>query len=422
MQLVGARNLAVLTFGMLLAASLTVSPAHAEARASSNQLPADPVTSSGMPVAAGVVTSASGAAMGGVTVDLYAWPSDAVLQALKPGEQVPATLLATATTSTVGKYLLKVPAAQLKAAAVESGYANLEIFSPVGGFWFFSYQTGSLPARPSAPVTVNLGGKQSPPSCGTTPQHRPYFFTGFQILRHMRPAWAVVGQGYIIRQTRTAGDTLTFKYDQGSSHSQSSTLGVGISGHGISAGYQSTGTHVSTATRSESYAPAHGNAWFRTEFKVGQYRGICYGPAHDSNIPNQNQRHCPKTITDQQGALHYVHKCFWLVKSIGWFGGTSTVVPKHSPSTPAQFCASHEANSGFGGDFGKAVQWSGGFQLGAADGLKGVTVNVSFNGSAQTGYDANDHMAFHFNHKGYLCGTNGSESSAAQLVQRSNKP
>lgn len=92
--------------------------------------------------------------MPGVTVDLYAWPSDAVLLALKPGHLVPTTLLATATTSSAGKYMLRVPAAKLKAAAVESGYANIEIFSAVGGFWFFPYQTDSLPGRPSAPVTV----------------------------------------------------------------------------------------------------------------------------------------------------------------------------------------------------------------------------------------------------------------------------
>jgi hypothetical protein len=40
---------------------------------------------SGMAVAAGTVTSASGGAMPGATVDLYAWPSDAVLKVMKPG-------------------------------------------------------------------------------------------------------------------------------------------------------------------------------------------------------------------------------------------------------------------------------------------------------------------------------------------------
>src|ERR1700678_2813086 len=42
-------------------------------------------------VAAGTVTNASGTTMTGQTVDLYAWPSDATLQALKPGQFVPTT-------------------------------------------------------------------------------------------------------------------------------------------------------------------------------------------------------------------------------------------------------------------------------------------------------------------------------------------
>jgi hypothetical protein len=378
-------------------------------------------SSSAAMVATGTVTSASGTAMPGAEVDLYAWPSDAVQSGLTPGETVPTTLLATATTNQAGQYALQVPAAKLKAAAVASGYANLEIFSAVGGFWFFSYQTDMLPTRPSAPVIVNLGGKKKPPSCGLTPQHRLYFFTSFKFLRKKANAWAVVGQGYILKK-KTKGDVLTFLYTKGSSHMQTSSLGIGISGKGIDAGYNASGTTISTAVRSEDYAPAHGSAWFRTLFKTGQFRGICYGPANDSNIPNQNQKHCPKTITDKQGAVHYVHKCFWMVKSTGWFGGTSTVVPSKAPGTPAQNCAPHEADSGFGGDFGKAKEWSAGFEVGVADGLKGVDGKVTFDSSAQTGYDSNDHMHFHFNHKGYLCGTNGSESSAAILVQRYNKP
>jgi hypothetical protein len=128
-----ARNPATLTFGILLAASLTVSPAHAGARSSNS---ASTVAAAGMAVAGGTVTSASGAAVPGVAVDLYAWPPDAVLKEMNPGALVPTTLLATATTSSAGRYMLKVPAAKLKAAAVESGYANLEIVSAVGGIWF----------------------------------------------------------------------------------------------------------------------------------------------------------------------------------------------------------------------------------------------------------------------------------------------
>jgi hypothetical protein len=51
-----------------------------------------------------------------------------------------------------------------------------------------------------------------------------------------------------------------------------------------------------------------------------------------------------------------------------------------------------------------------------------VNLTASFNGSAQTGYDTDAVMDYHFGHAGYLCGTNGSEATAAILVQRGNKP
>jgi hypothetical protein len=50
---------------------------------------------SGVTVAVGTITGPGGAAMPGVRVDLYAWPTDAVLSAMRPGQAVPRTLLAT---------------------------------------------------------------------------------------------------------------------------------------------------------------------------------------------------------------------------------------------------------------------------------------------------------------------------------------
>jgi hypothetical protein len=354
--------------------------------------------------------------MPGVTVDLYAWPSDAVLNAMKPGELVPTTLLATATTDNAGGYMLRVQAARLKAAAVESGYANLEIYSPAGGIWFFPYQTGPLPARQSAPVTVDLGKPKWP--CGYDSVGQPYGFSGFKLQRDRAPAWAVVGQGYIVRQRRTAGDYVNFNYTQGTSHTQASALGVGISGYGIDAGYSDDGTNTSSASRSAGFPNAHGNAWFRTMFSTGQFRGMCYGPPNDPNVPYVHQHgKCPHRYLES-----YVHKCLWMIRSTGWFGGTSTVQPKQSPATPAANCAPYERGSHFDGDFGKAVKWSSGFEVGAALNIKGVNLKASYSGSAQTGYDANAVMYFHFGHAGYLCGTNGSPATAAILVQRGNKP
>lgn len=376
----------------------------------------DDSASSGVAVVAGIVTSPSGAAMPGVAVDLFAWPSDTVLRTMKPGELVPTTLLATATTNTAGRYTLRVLAARLKAAAVESGYANLEIFSAVGGIWFFPYQTGTLAARASAPVTVNLGRKPTS-SCGYEPTGQPYSFTGFKLQRQREPAWAVVGQGYIIGQRKTKGDYVAFEYNQGASHTQASALGVGISGYGFDAGYNGAGSHASTATRSEGYPNEHRNAWFRTLFSTGQYRGECIGPA-DHKVPRVRQHgRCPRKYS----AVTYVHKCLWMISSTGWFGGATITHPRPTPTAPSRFCAPQAAGSHFDTSNGIAVQWSSGFELGAALGIKGANLKASFNSTTQTGYDANALMHFQFNHFGFICGTNKAPAKAAILVMRGNK-
>jgi hypothetical protein len=38
---------------------------------------------------------------------------------------------------------------------------------------------------------------------------------------------------------------------------------------------------------------------------------------------------CPRKFTDH-GVVFYVHKCFWMVRSTGWFGGTSTLNPRQA--------------------------------------------------------------------------------------------
>jgi hypothetical protein len=283
------------------------------------------------------------------------------------------------------------------------------------GFWFFTYQASPTPqsGEPSGPVTVNVGGRHSKaPNCGHYPNGTPYTLTKFHFLHARKPAWAVVGQGYILRQKNTRGDTVGFRYTQGSSHSQDSALGVGISGKGFSSGYTTAGSHTSTATSAEGYPAEHRHSWFRTQFNTGQYRAECIGLA-GTDVHPLHQKHCPGHVGGSP-----VHKCFWMIHSRGWFGGQSIQHPKAAPHTPRGNCAFHLAHA----DHGSAIKWSHGFELGAALGVKGVGGKASFNSTTHTGYDANAVMSFHFRHKGFLCGTNRSEAHAAILVQRANKP
>ena len=151
--------------------------------------------SSGVTVAAGAITSPSGAALLGVKVSLYAWPTDEVLSAMKPGQAVPRSLLATATTSSAGGYTLEVPQAKLNAAVAATGYANLEM-DTAAGIWFFWYQASHAAGQSSVPVTVNLR-ENAKLDCGSYPDGTPYTFMGFTLERTRAPAWAEIGRAHV---------------------------------------------------------------------------------------------------------------------------------------------------------------------------------------------------------------------------------
>ncbi len=418
MLLARARNLAILTFGTLLAVSLMVSTADAVVRVGYSP---GAGTASDVAVAGGTLTGTNGAAMPGVAVDLYAWPPDAAVRAMKVGQLVPTALLAATATNSAGKFMLLVPSEKLRVAAVESGYANLEIVSAAGDIWFLSYPSGTLPARPPAPVTVNFSAKRRKHLCGTDSSGHVYPNTGWVKLRERKPAWAVVGQGYVARQKKTAGDYMQFEYNKTTDQNQTSTLGLGISGSGFDAGYNSSGASTSTATGSEDYPNEPTNTWFRTMFSVGQFRAVCYG--FGKHVPHEKQSgKCPHTFTNSDGTVFRVRKCLWMVKSTGWFGGATVVRPKPIPNTPGKFCAEQQAGTTFKTSKEKAVQWSSGYEIGASTGIKGVKAKVSFSSSAQTGYDSNALMKFHFGRTGFACGTDKDPSRAPIVVVRGSRP
>jgi len=410
------RNLVVGLVGMALVASLAVGPAYADQVSATHV-----ITSPGMvAVVGGMVTGASGAAMPGAAVSLYAWPSDAVLQAMKAGQQVPTTLLATATTTSAGRYVLQVPVAKLQAAAVESGYANLEIYSPGGGMWFTSYQVSSLPAHPSAPVTANLHPNLGV-NCGVDNLNRPLSFTGFVKIKQLNKAWATVGQGYIVHAKNTEKDYMNFNYDQGTTRSQTTGLGLGISGYGIDAKYNQSGTSTSTADGAQGFPKENKNTLYQTDFNVGQFRGECHGREGDNSIKHQKQHgYCPRKYK-ADNLTYYVSKCYWMVRSTGWFGPSDNVLhPSSAPSTPGKFCGHELAGSKPSTHHQEAVQWTSGYEIGAANGITGT--NANFSGSAQTGYDTDAQLVVVFKQTGWLCGTNRDPEFAAQLVVRGSKP
>jgi hypothetical protein len=401
------RRIVATSAAIALSSALAVALPAAQASASSE-----------VTVATGTVTGTTGQAVPGETVALYAWPSDEVLHALAPGQAVPWTELASTTTSSAGSYTLTVPSAALQAAAVESGWANLTIYT-ASGQWNFSYLTDPAVGQSYQQVTVNLTSGKKRPNCGTYTvdgNKEPYTFSGWSALRARPPANATVGQGYVIPSKKTQGDTLTFLYAEGSDNTQISNLGLGISAYGFSAGYTASGSKKSSVTDEEPMGTWTDSRLFETQFNVELYRGICYSLLNHHSHVHQHGK-CPKRW---KGSF-FVHKCLWELGSTTWASGANVLRPKKTPS--AGHCQFFHYNTGYDSDHGVAVTWSAGYQIGEADDVKGLNLTADFGASAQTGYDHNARMAFSFPvHSGWLCGTNHQPPRAAQMVARANKP
>lgn len=311
-------------------------------------------------VANGTVTDSSGHALPGVTVDLYAWPSDHVLQGLKHGQQVPRTLIATTTTSTSGGYSLSVSSGLLHSVAVSGGYANLEVDADDAA-WFFTSKV-SDPSVASTHLTA-----ANPDPC-----------TGWIYQRQLPNSWSIIGQAYILPNATKV--QVSFAYTAG----QSSTLGVGISGSDKVGSFTGDGT-VSTSSTGVAGFPTlgPGNVLYRTLFRVGLYLDECSGGRHVA-----------------EGGTR------WLVRSNGWFGGENLLHPAKAPN--ATQCAPYLSGGYFKTQNERAVTWSAGFT---------VTV-VGFNAQAQTGYDSSAQLNYNFWQNGLACGTNAGPYQAAQVVAK----
>jgi hypothetical protein len=310
------------------------------------------------------LTVAQGSTSPGVAVRLYAWPPSA--DHVRPGAKVPLVVLATTTASSSGSYVLRASGRALAAATGPQGNVNLE--AQAGSrTWFFirhvaADRISATPESPASPATVNLPGA-GVDSCIT-------YYQG-----QLPPSWAQVGQLYILSPaTHVTGD---FTYSTG----QSSSLGVGISASGAAGSYQLDGTVSQSKQRGAGFPPIYAGtkAWDRTKFRVAQYKQVCHAG----------------------GLLSIDH----IVRSNGYAGGESMLHPRTAPVAHA--CEPYLKGGAFYSSDEEAVTWSGGFTIPA----------VSFNASAQTGYDSSAEIAYHFNasHR-YACGTRGQQPGYARQV------
>jgi hypothetical protein len=324
---------------------------------------AAPVAAIGQVVAVGTVAGTGGRAAPGATVDLYAWPSDLVLQGLKPGQVVPRTLIATTTASPAGAFTLRVAPAELAADAVSGTYANLEVQAGTRS-WFVAWNT----ADPAPAIRLHLAGA-TPAICET------------ELQRQLKPAWAIVGQSYALSNIPSITQSFTY------SASQSSTLGVGFSPTAKFGSFSASGT-VSNSTTTGEVFPSYGrgNEWYQTLFRVGLYVKACSTGGHVR----------PDVIVG------------YYSRPDGWKSGEHVEHPKNAPATPGWACTPYLRGGQFYTQNERAITWSGGLTVTA----------IGFNGQAQTGYSTSAQVTYVFGQNGYACGTNQNPPYAAQVVAK----
>jgi hypothetical protein len=107
----------------------------------------------------------------------------------------------------------------------------------------------------------------------------------------------------------------------------------------------------------------------------------------------------------------------WHVRANGWIGGQNLIYEDSAPSTNAAYCARHLKGTGsyFETSTADAITWGGSLGL--------VMPDVSFQATAETGYDSNASLEYDFSaatQRNYVCGTNTYAFQAWRTVVQSH--
>jgi hypothetical protein len=274
----------------------------------------------------------------------------AVVQALKPGQEVPWVLAGTAMTDASGRYSVSLPLAKLMPEA-SYGVVNLEADTSSAGDTFpvaVTKNAGNAYLSGPAPV-VNLTDKPGRlPVCP---------FGNWSYVGSLGKHTATVGETYV----PTTHATQQFTYTKG----QSSTIGVGVSGSGSSGSFAADGTYSWSVSFGETWPTfgARKSVLYRTQFHFGKYRCSTGG-----------------------SYMQHVN---------GYAGGASTEKPTSVPSTPSRFCVGQIAGSSTHSDNSAAVTWTR---------SAGIHAGLDFHASVETGFDSSAEVTYTFTRTGSLCG------------------
>lgn len=352
---------------------LLVSLSPASASVLSKAAPSSPLA--GMVAAQGRLVGAGGSAVPGARVILYAWPPDSIVSKLKDGQLVPVRTVGTALTTASGNYAVPVTSlAALQDSAAADGIVNLELIaSTPTGFAAFSFPRRLIE---TAQGTALIGAS------GNAVQAVPQT-TSLRLAHAAASSVPSIQCGQLVKvgtfgQRRTVvgamyshvpGVTMNFRYGS----SQSSSLGVAISGSGNFGTWSASGTHSVSSSNSEIFPTFH-NATshrYRTVFVYDEFRIEC-------------------------GGLQ--------TQATSWAAGATTL-----GATPpaATHCVTQQAGSTFVKDSTSAYTFAGGVAISGA-----IGVNLS----AHTGYSVTAELRFSFSQTRSLCGTNAAPGGIAKRL------
>lgn len=336
---------------------LGVAPAHA--------------ATSAVTIAVRGTVMASGKADTNAAVFIYAWPSQAKLQALKVGQTVPRILVGKSTTDSSGKYSINLPVAKLAGEAT-SGVVNLQVGTstvaqnlPV----VIAKDSGNADIT-GAPV-VNLQGSKKHASC-----NQPY--DSWRYIKNMKKHWGTVGQTYV----DATDATQQFSYMEG----QLSSIGTGTSNSGSHGSFSADGSSSVANSRHHSSGgtwPVYGarrSVWYRTQFHFGEYQCHVYGVA-----------------------THYYE-----IRANGYDGGAHIEKPSSVPGT--RDCENYVSGFKFRSNSSTAKTWRRTW---------GIHAGLGFDASIVTGYDKSAAVVYKLRRSRDICGTNDYPGgSPRQLVVR----
>jgi hypothetical protein len=289
---------------------------------------------------------------------LYAWPGQAVLSRLRPGNRVPLALVGTATSSRTGQYKVAVSdMAAVRTRADRHGMVNLEVAAFAGhsgGTYSFTRRlvatgrgttlaaAGAGPTAQQANLAITRSSPAAPP-CGTT-----------TLIKNYGPQRTWVGVGY---ETISPNVDISFQLGSG----QGSTLGAAE--QQANGTWIDSGVTVGSVTTSEAFPDETASTLFGAKFSYGEFAVAC-GP----NI----------------------------ARALGFDAGEVTSATS-SPTVSAANCINVAKGNGFTKSGTEAFTFANGVNMSA---------EIGIDLSSQTGYSPNASISFQFaGRAGQLCGT-----------------